>query len=99
MSMRNCGHCKIRHHQSICDQVHTKVNVSMTDESASSETSSTTTSARTTTMNANVQQPKTVFLQTARAVALDDTGKISTPVRILFDTGSQRSYMYVTESL
>ena len=38
-----------------------------------------------------------MLLQTARAVALDDTGKISTPVRILFDTGSQRSY--VTESL
>ena len=96
MSEKNCRHCKKRHHQSICDQVHTKVNVSMTDESASSETSSTTTSATTTTINANVQ-PKTVLLQTARAVALNDKGKISTPVRILFDTGSQRSY--VTESL
>ena len=97
MSEKNCRHCKKCHHQSICDQVQTKVNVSMTDESASSETSSTTTSATTTTISANVQQPKTVLLQTARAVALDDKGKISTPVRILFDTGSQRSY--VTESL
>lgn len=97
MSEKNCRHCKKCHHQSICDQVHTKVNLSMADESASSETSSTTTSATTTMINANVQQPKTVLLQTARAVALDETGKLSPPVRILFDTGSQRSY--VTENL
>ena len=69
----------------------------MTNESAGSETSSTTTSATSTTINANIQQPKTVLLQTARAVALDETGKISTPVRILFDTGSQRTC--VTENL
>lgn len=68
----------------------------MTNESAGSETSSTKTSATTTTINANIQQPKTVLLQTARAVALKK-GKISTPVRILFDTGSQRTY--VTENL
>lgn len=80
-----------------CDQVHTKVNVSMANESAGSEKSSTTTSATSTTINANIQQPKTVLLQTARAVVLDETGKISTPVRILFDTGSQRTY--VTENL
>lgn len=49
-----------------------------------------------TTINTNVQ-PKTVLLQTAQAVTLHKTGKISTPVRILFDTGSQRSY--VTENL
>ena len=68
----------------------------MTNKSAGSETSSTKTSATTTTINANIQQPKTVLLQTARAVALKK-GKISTPVRILFDTGSQRTY--VTENL
>ena len=80
-----------------CDQVHTKVNVSMANESAGSEKSSTTTSATSTTINANIQQPKTVLLQTAQAVVLDETGKISTPVRILFDTESQRTY--VTENL
>ena len=68
----------------------------MANESAGSEKSSTTTSATSTTINANIQQPKTVLLQTARAVALKK-GKISTPVRILFDTGSQRTY--VTENL
>ena len=52
----------------------------MTNESAGSETSSTKTSATTTTINANIQQPKTVLLQTARAVALKK-GKISTPNR------------------
>ena len=44
----------------------------MTNESAGSETSSTKTSATTTTINANIQQPKTVLLQTARAVALKE---------------------------
>ena len=44
----------------------------MTNESAGSETSSTTTSATTTTINANIQQPKTVLLQTTRAVALKE---------------------------
>ena len=38
-----------------------------------------------------------VLLQTARAVAHDETGKIPIPVRMLFDTGSQRTY--VTENL
>ncbi len=33
----------------------------------------------------------TVLLQTARAVARD--GKKSIPVRVLFDTGSQRTYI------
>ena len=86
MSEKNCRHCKKRHHQSICDQVHTKVNVSMTYESASSETSTTTTSTTTTAINENAQQPKAVLLQTARAVALVETGKISAPVRFLLDT-------------
>ena len=44
----------------------------MTNESAGSETSSTTTSATSTTINVNIQQPKTVLLQTARAVALKE---------------------------
>ena len=34
-----------------------------------------------------------MLLQTARAVASDDTGKRSVNLRILFDTGSQRSYV------
>ena len=36
---------------------------------------------------------KLVLLQTARAVASDDTSGRSVNVRILFDTGSQRSYV------
>ena len=58
----------------------------MTYESASSETSTTTTSTTTTAINENAQQPKAVLLQTARAVALVETGKISAPVRFLLDT-------------
>ncbi len=40
---------------------------------------------------------RTVLLQTARAVAFDENSNQSTPVRVLFDNGSQRSY--VTDSL
>ena len=36
-------------------------------------------------------------MQTARAVAFDENSNRSTPVRVLFDNGSQRSY--VTDSL
>ena len=38
-----------------------------------------------------------MLLQTARAVATNDQAKLSTRVRILFDSGSQRSY--VTEQV
>ena len=94
-SEKNCRYCNKRHYQSICDQVHTKVHVSVLEENTTNE--SETTSATTGT-NANVsKQPKTVLLQTARAVALEETGETSTSVRILFDTGSQRSY--ITENL
>ena len=79
-----------------CDQVHTKVNVSMTNESVGNETSSTTTSATTTTINTNIQQPKLCFYK-QHELWHSKKGKISTSVRILFDTGSQRTY--VTENL
>lgn len=96
-SDKNCRNCNKRHHQAISDKVHTKVHVSMMEDSADSETTNTTISATTTTTNANVRQLKTVLLQTARAVALNETGEKSTQVRILFDSGSQRSY--ITENL
>lgn len=45
----------------------------------------------------NQRKRTSVLLQTAWGVALDETGKHSIPVRILLDTGSQRSF--VTEDL
>ena len=93
-SEKNCPHCNKRH-QSVCDQVHTKVHVSVTEENTVNESETTST---TTATNANVRkQPKTVLLQTARAVALDEKGETSTSVRILSDTRSQRSF--ITENL
>ena len=69
----------------------------MTNKSAGSETSSTKTSATTTTINANIQQPKTVLLQTTRAVALKERQNFDSSQDSVFDTGSQRTY--VTENL
>ena len=43
------------------------------------------------------KETQTVLLQTARAVAYDETGSNVVPVRILLDNGSQRSY--ITEQL
>ena len=48
---------------------------------------------KTTTSTTNVKTKGTVLLQTATATAVNDDGSRSTNVRILFDMGSQRSYM------
>ena len=110
---KNCKRCDRRHHQSICPQLATNANapgntrtqahsfVSVDNSSQQepseplTETENRTTATTTTSENAN---PKTrVLLQTARATATNENGTRSTTVRLLFDNGSQRSY--VTDSL
>ena len=110
---KNCKRCDRRHHQSICPQLaananapgntrtqaHSFVSVDNSSQQEPSEpiteTENTTTATTTTSENAN---PKTrVLLQIARAIATNENGTRSTTVRLLFDNGSQRSY--VTDSL
>ena len=54
---------------------------------------------RNVTLNAttSTKKHKTVLLQTAHTITLADLGGTSVPVRVLFDSGSQLSY--VTERL
>ena len=86
-SAKKCKHCHKKHHQSICDK-------STPCEPTAPPSEPTGTTANTSN---TAKGGKLVLLQTAQAVASDDTGKRSVNVRILFDTGSQRSY--VTDAL
>ena len=83
---KNCRHCNKRHHQSICGK----------------DNSNKKTENVTTTLNRNKSEKSTksckrgggtVLLQTARTVAENFEGTKSANVRILFDNGSQRSYV------
>ena len=93
---RNCRNCGGRHHQSIClagfretrpiDQ-----NYTQNDETAGMGS---TTTQLTTTTTSSTKVKGDVLLQT---IATNHDRSKSVPVRILFDNGSQRSY--VTDSL
>ena len=101
VSPRNCRHCNNRHHQSICDRtpkshVNQKALGGSEKENSSKDDSKNPENVTTGTTNTSTNR-HTVLLQTARAVAFDENSNRSTPVRVLFDNGSQRSY--VTDSL
>ena len=84
---KKCRKCNRRHHQSLCNQSK-KTNTENSEDQR--EVSSTNTSN-------SVKDKKTVLLQTTKAVACDMGELNKVTVRILFDSGSQQSYM--TESL
>ena len=88
---KTCRHCGERHHQSICTTLskHRSEEKSTTKPSEGEFSNTTTTNT--------VRDKGTVLLQTARATAINEENSKSTEVRILFDNGSQRSY--VTSSL
>jgi hypothetical protein len=95
-SAKNCRHCGGKHHQSICDRApNAKTSTPdlpkrSTKERIDDTNQVTTTSV--TTSKAN-NKSRTVLLQTARAVAYNEENSRSIPVRVLFDNGSQRSYV------
>ena len=100
---KRCRKCSSqKHHQSICSA--SELNNSPRYQNQPSplgnrsvevlETTGTTTA---TTTSENTQSKPRVLLQTATAIANNKEGTRSTKVRVLFDSGSQRSY--VTESL
>lgn len=104
---KNCRRCQGNHHQSICQQILS----SKESSSAPNENSlvrdmqnATLTSQATenpqlpsTATTASSKAKGTVLLQTATAIATNEDGSKSTKVKILFDSGSQKSY--VTDSL
>ncbi|XP_078374406.1 uncharacterized protein LOC144657946 [Oculina patagonica] len=85
---KTCRHCNKRHHQSICDhQGSPNQEISTTSiANDQSENSQVTTAA-------TFRKQGTVLLQTATAVATNENGTKTTKARILFDSGSHRSYV------
>ena len=74
---RACRKCTGRHHHSICQR----------EREEQPETNVTVTASSQTRTSENI------LLQTARTFALKDNQSKKVPVRILFDSGSQRSYI------
>ena len=109
-SPKTCRYCNRRHHQSICDRGNSnEPNPSRpggtpstsssntgtsSDSSGNTDHEATPTSANTTSVSKN---HRTVLLQTAHTTAFASPNGPSVPVRVLFDNGSQLSY--VTETL
>ena len=82
-----CRHCKQRgHHQSICPTL------SPCDSSETKRNQPEGDITNTTTTN-TVRNKGTVLLQTAKGIAFNEDNSKSSHVRILFDNGSQRSYI------
>ncbi|XP_046856149.1 uncharacterized protein LOC124449255 [Xenia sp. Carnegie-2017] len=90
---RKCRHCSGRHHQSICSYPATNSqgvqNEKAIDNTYPQKVSEGVNSPTTTAVTRTVKG--SVLLQTARALV--SNGSKSVPARILFDTGSQRSYI------
>ncbi|XP_068697018.1 uncharacterized protein [Montipora foliosa] len=79
---KRCRHCDGKHYQSICVRIDKLTEQHRTPNEHATVT--TTITAKTTTKG-------TVLLQTASCMAVN--GSNSIPVRVLFDNGSQRSYV------
>ena len=101
---RNCRRCNKRHHQSICDEITKSDNETRRDATTSNASNTrneprqassenTTTSASASSRN----ESRRVLLQTAKTMAYKEGESTGVPVRILFDNGSQRTY--ITENL
>ena len=95
-SSKNCRHCNSKYHQSICGRVpNTRAsNPDPSKESTEDDKDKTNQVTTTSATTGNVKRnSRTVLLQTARAVAYNEANSRSIPVRVLFDNGSQRSYI------
>ena len=93
---RSCRKCNRKHHQSICLEQNKTPPVTTTGEANIKDTDCNGTTI-TTYSSENTKPKRKVLLQTATAIASNDEGTKSTTVRLLFDNGSQRSY--ITDSL
>jgi hypothetical protein len=88
---QNCRWCEGRHHQSICqrDAKHKKPENPAKDDSTSGEAQG---QNRTTTTTTNGKSSN-VLLQTATTFAYSRQQSATVPVRVLMDSGSQRTYI------
>ncbi|CAB4006955.1 G2 M phase-specific E3 ubiquitin- ligase, partial [Paramuricea clavata] len=99
-----CRNCGGRHHQSICSKGFIPRNLPEKNEPNKNEPNkdeqnkdkgagNVGSKDSTLTVGNLVTSKRHVLLQTARAVATNEDGSKTCPVRILFDSGSQRSYL------
>jgi len=89
---KKCRNCDGKHHQSICARIDTPAedqrNPNRNENLKESQNETTTVTMTTTT---NSMTKGTVLLQTAICMVVNSSHSI--PVRMLFDNGSQRSYV------
>ena len=82
-SRHRCEVCKKKHHQSLCERNTADMNTSMEGNGHA--------------ITATAKSNSTVVMLTARKLVFGNDAMKKVPVAILFDSGSQKSY--VTESL
>ena len=94
-----CQHCGGRHHQSICFGTiqHVQPPRPPTKELGQINKEERGASGGTITAISSTKAKGSILLQTATTIATNKDGFRSLPVKILFDNGSQRSY--VTDNL
>ena len=100
-SPKTCRNCHQRHHQSICSGLSAEAEPFIPQSKANNPVTNDTNGTITSTSSSNTtntsESKGNILLQTAQAIACDEASQRLARVRVLFDCGSQRSY--VTESL
>ena len=94
-SASKCRHCQGRHHSTICDKNITPAKPNPTSLNPKAPPyAPDTTNPTTSTFCSGATKRKSILLQTALTVAHNPARpKFSTQLRLLFDRGSQRSYL------
>ena len=98
-SSKRCHKCNHRHHQSLCEIDNSAQNSEGTSPQAmltAQNPGGTSPSQPQTTLTTAARSKTRVLLQTAKTFAFS-VGNSTVPVQVLFDSGSQRSY--ITEKL
>ena len=94
-SSKRCYKCSHRHHQSLCEidnSAHNSEGTSPQARLTAQNPGGTSPSQPQTTLTTAARSKTRVLLQTAQTFAFS-VGNSTVPVQILFDNGSQRSYI------
>ena len=92
-STKTCRLCHKKHHQSICNSLLPQAEPFAPSSSSTQSIVPSQDVKNSVTTTSTNNGGRTVLLQTARAIATNNDTNSTTQVRILFDSGSQRSYV------
>ena len=92
-STKTCRLCHKKHHQSICNSLSPQAEPFAPSSSSTQSIVPSQDVKNSVTTTSTNNGGRTVLLQTARAIATNNDTNSTTQVRILFDSGSQRSYV------